>query len=229
MVAALDSFNGFSISDSTLLLPPRPDGTNLIGNASLPNPSVLTIEIGDIVLDIKSGDLVIGNATLKDFTLKPGDNVHPLTGVLDLTTILSNLGTVLKSQADLFKTGNLTLDTVTRSVVWDGEQVPYYTKVMSELTLVAKVPLADTLKNTFNHLNLTQLQQYDNSTSGGGLLSSIESNLNSSSTGSGSSGSVPSLASTLKQNNHVRDAFRDTHPVKRDAMLDSLAGLYQRL
>lgn len=140
-----------------------------------------------------------------------------------------NLGEVLKSQASLFSTGNLTLDTVTRSVVWNNEEVPYYTKVMSELTLVAQVPLAETLKNTFAHLNLTQLENYANSNKGGGLLSSIESNLNSSSTSSSSGSTASGLASALKQNIHVRDAFRDTHPVKRDAMLDSLAGLYQRL
>lgn len=201
----------------------------MIGNLTLPNPSVLTIQIGDIVLDIKSGDLVIGNATVKDLTLKPGNNVSPITGVLDLTTILSNLGEVLKSQSSLLSTGNLTLDTITRSVVWNNEEVPYYTKVMSELTLVAKVPIADTLKNTFAHLNLTALENYASSNNGGGLLSSIESNLNSSSTSSSSGSTASSLASELKQNIHVRDAFRDTHPVKRDAMLDSLAGLYQRL
>lgn len=197
----------------------------MIGKVNLPNPSVLTIQIGDIVLDIKAGDLVIGNATVKDLTLKPGDNVSPMTGVLDLSTILTNLGDVLKSQSSLLSSGNLTLDTITRSVVWNGEEVPYYTKVMSELTLVAKVPIAETLKNTFSHLNLTQLEDYANSNNGDGLLSSIESGLNSSS----SSGTTSGLASALKRNTHVRDALGITHPVKRDAMLDSLAGLYQQL
>lgn len=123
--AALNSFNGFHITDTALLLVPRADGTNLIGNAVLPNPSVLTIEIGDITLDIKAGDLVIGNATLTGFTLKPGNNVHPMTGILDLGTVLTNLDTVLKSQSSLLKTGDLTLDAVTTSVVYDGVEVPY--------------------------------------------------------------------------------------------------------
>lgn len=219
--AALNSFNGFHITDTALLLVPRADGTNLIGNAVLPNPSVLTIEIGDITLDIKAGDLVIGNATLTGFTLKPGTNVHPMTGILDLGTVLSNLDTVLKSQSSLLKTGDLTLNTVTTSVVYDGVEVPYYTEVMSQLTLVAHVPVLSTLKNTFAHVNLTQLDNYVNST--GGLLDSIEAG------GSGSSKRSSALASALKRNVHVRDAFGDTHPVKRDAMLDSLAGLYHRL
>ena len=44
-VTALDEFAGFAIKDSTLVLPPEDDGTNLIANATLPNPSVLTLEI----------------------------------------------------------------------------------------------------------------------------------------------------------------------------------------
>lgn len=42
---ALNKFSGFSIEDSTVILPPREDGTNLIANATLPNPSVMTLEI----------------------------------------------------------------------------------------------------------------------------------------------------------------------------------------
>lgn len=42
---ALNNFTGFEITDSQLLLPPREDGVNLIANATLPNPSVLTLEI----------------------------------------------------------------------------------------------------------------------------------------------------------------------------------------
>lgn len=206
-----------------MLLPPRPDGTNLIGYANLPNPSVLTIEIGSIVLDIKSGDLVIGNATLENFTLKPGDNNHPISGVLDLATILSNLGEVIKSQKQLFTTGDLNLATVTRSVVWNGEEVPYYTEVMSELTLVAHVPLIATLKNTFAHLNLTSLENYlhpSTNSSGGGLLGSGAF--------SSKSRSTANLASELKQNVHVREAFGDEDPIKRDEMIDSLAGMYMK-
>lgn len=41
----LDSFKGFAIKDTTLLIPARDDGSNLIANATLPNPSPFTLEI----------------------------------------------------------------------------------------------------------------------------------------------------------------------------------------
>jgi hypothetical protein len=222
---ALDSFTGFSISDSTLLLPALSDGTNLIGNATLPNPSVLTIEIGTIILDIYSGSLLIGNATLEGLTLKPGNNTNPISGVLDLKKILGNLGEVLKSQASALKTGNLALDTITRSVVWNGTEVPYYTKVMHELTLSANVGLVSTLKNTLHAL------LHPDGSSGSGNFTSLISSLNLTSAVDEAKASLNSsdssaVSSALKRNVHLMDAFKDEHPVKRDAIIDSLANLY---
>lgn len=224
---ALDSFTGFSISDSTLLLPARSDGTNLIGNATLPNPSVLTIEIGTIILDIYSGSLLIGNATLDGLTLKPGNNTNPISGVLDLKKILGNLGEVLKSQAAALKTGNLALSTITRSVVWNGTEVPYYTQVMHELTLVASVSLASTLKNTLRNL------LHPDGSSGTGNFTSLISSLNLTSAVDEAKANLNSsdssaVASALKRNVHLMDAFKDEHPVKRDAIIDSLAHLYTK-
>jgi hypothetical protein len=202
-------------------LKPEADGTNLIGNAMLPNPSVLTLQIGTIVLDIYSGDLVIGNATLTDVELKPGNNIFPLKGVLSLSTVLGHLSEVLKSQAAALKNGTLALKTITRSVVWNGTEVPYYTKAMHDLPLTAVVSVADILKNTIHHLtqngglNLTQIgQEFKNNSGGnGGLLSSLN---------------TTGLASQLKQNVAVRDTFKNEHPVKRDVMIDTLAKLYSR-
>ena len=222
---ALNSFTGFSISDSTLLLRPRSDGTNLIGNATLPNPSVLTIEIGTIILDIYSGSLLIGNATVEGITLKPGNNTYPIHGVLDLKMILGKLGVVLKSQASALKTGNLALDTITRSVVWNGTEVPYYTKVMHELTLKANVGLVSLLKNSLHTLlhpdgssgssNFTSLISSPNLTS---AIDEAKANLNSSDRNA--------VSSALKRNVHLMDAFKGEDPVKRDAIIDSLANLY---
>ncbi|KAJ5626275.1 hypothetical protein N7510_002584 [Penicillium lagena] len=217
----LNKFEGFTISDSALLLKPKADGTNLIGNAMLPNPSVLTLQIGTIVLDIYSGDLIIGNATLTDVELKPGNNTFPLNGVLDLSTVLGHLSEVLKSQAAALKNGTLALKTITRSVVWNGTEVPYYTKAMHDLPLTAVVGVADILKNTIHHLthngglNLTQIGQdfKSNSDSNGGMLGSLN---------------TTSLASHLKQNVAVRDTFKNEHPIKRDAMIDTLANLYSK-
>ncbi|KAF7183961.1 hypothetical protein CNMCM7691_004451 [Aspergillus felis] len=196
----LNGFAGFSIEGSQLLLPAEPDGTNLIANATLPNPSVMTLEIGTTVLDLKSGDLVIGNATIDNLVLRPGNHSNPVRGKLDLGTVLKNLGPVLQSQKDSLRNGYLTLDTVAKSIVYDGVEVPYYTNVMKDLTLSAKVPIGGLLVNTLRgifHKNgtniLSQMNITDSSSSGNtsGLLSELQ-HLNLSSLGGGLSSKLTS-------------------------------------
>ncbi|PLN84722.1 hypothetical protein BDW42DRAFT_199218 [Aspergillus taichungensis] len=174
----LDKFAGFAIEDSTLVLPPKEDGTNLIANATLPNPSVLTLEIGNTILDLKSGDLVLGNATIDNLVLKPGNHSNPVRGILDLKTMISNLGDILKEQAPSLRNGVLSLKTVGKSVEYEGVQVPYYTEVMKSLVLTADVPVGALLGNTLKGLigpngSLGDLIGKDGGKDGGGLLSSL--------------------------------------------------------
>ncbi|KAJ5109721.1 hypothetical protein N7532_002366 [Penicillium argentinense] len=220
---ALNQFDGFSISDATLILPPEEDGTNLIGNATLPNPTVLHLQVGTLVLDVKSGGTTIGNVTLNDVTLVPGNNTFPLTGVLDIKSIFSNFGDILKAQAGALKNGTLAIDSVTRSVTWNGTLVPYYTDILSTLTLSTTIPLGDTIKNTLRHLldgkNLTS------------ALSGLIDGANSSSLSSRDvhdRGPVD-LAPFLKGNRHVQDFFRGVDDDQRDSFIDSLAAAYPNL
>lgn len=211
------------MTDSTLLLPPRSDGTNLIGNISLPNPTVLHFEVGTLNLDIRSGDILIGNVTINGVTLVPGDNTYPLTGIIDLKTILKNLGGILKAEASALKKGNLSLQATTSSVIWNGTLVPYYTNVLRQLTLTAEIGLADTLKNTLKNFlygkNLT------------GILSGITGNTGTNGTALSHRSEIDGkarfdLAQLLKQDRDVQDAFQDVSPERRDNMLDALVAMY---
>ncbi|KAJ5793443.1 hypothetical protein N7457_000042 [Penicillium paradoxum] len=227
----LNKFKGFTISD-TGLVASREDGTNLVGNATLPNPSVLTLDIGDILLDVKSGDIVLGNVTLEDVTLKPGNNTFPLAGILDIGTMLKKLRPVLASQASALKTGNLKLDTVTRSIHWKGELVPYYTNAMKQVTLTADVAIADLLKNTLHNLlsgNQTVSDMLGSNGETSDLLATLKSGTKRSDDSDDSASSDGSDLASKVKDLEARDMFRDIHPTKRDSIIDSLAGLYMKL
>lgn len=173
--------------------------------------------------------------TLHDVTLYPGNNTYPLTGVLDLSTILHNLGKVLASQASALKTGNLALDTITRSITWNGTLVPYYTEVMSDLTLTANVAIADLLKNTIHNFlnsNSSIADALDGLGGPGGLLGNLTNSTGASDTASAAlaeSSKLADLKAKMKSNVHVRDVFKDHPAAKRDAIVDSLAGMYMKL
>lgn len=100
------------------------------------------------MLDLKAGDYTLGNATIDNLILYPGNHSASVRGILDLEYLVQNLGGILKTQGDALNRGALSLTAVGRSVTHDGEDVPYYTKVMKELSLTADVSLAALIKNT---------------------------------------------------------------------------------
>jgi hypothetical protein len=231
METALNKFEGFTIADSTIVLPAEDDGSNLIANITLPNPTPLTFEVGTILLDLKSGDtdIVLGNATIKDVTLRPGNNTFPLRGAIDIGTVIGNLSEVLASQSASLRNGTLGLTAVTRTIVSNGTLIPYYTNVLGSLPLVANVGIADVLKNTLRHLrsgngklNLT------------GALSALKDDdkrrrAPAQLDGPVGYGDAFSQVSSLKHNRHVQKVFEDEEPEQRDAMIDSLARYYASL
>ncbi|KAL2858993.1 hypothetical protein BJX68DRAFT_277661 [Aspergillus pseudodeflectus] len=146
----LNSFAGFSIDDPKLLLSPREDGVNLIANATLPNPSVMTLQIGTTLLDLKSGEYLLGNATIDDLMLYPGNHSVPVEGIIDLDYLISNLGEILKTQSDALNRGFLRLEAVGRNVTFNGVEIPYYAEAMRKLTLTADVSLGSLITNSID-------------------------------------------------------------------------------
>lgn len=219
---ALNKFEGFSIANSTFLLPAEDDGTNLVANITLPNPSVLSFEVGTITLDLKSGntDLVIGNATVKDVTLRPGNNTFPLRGVIDIGAMIGNLSEVLSSQGPAIRTGALSLTAVTRSIVSNGTLIPYYTKVLGSLPLVANVSIGDVLRNSLAHLGSSEtLSDFDDKRRRGPVQLG----------GPVGYGVAYNQVASLKHNRHVQKMFEDEDPERRDAIIESLARYYASL
>ncbi|PLB53419.1 hypothetical protein P170DRAFT_445175 [Aspergillus steynii IBT 23096] len=222
----LNSFEGFAIKDTQLLLPARDDGTNLLANATLPNPSVLTLEIGTTTLDVKSGDLVIGNATLDNLILRPGNHSTPVHGMLDLRILIKNLRSVLATQLESIRDGYLTLDTVGKTVFYDGTEVPYYTNVMKKLTMTAQVPLGGLITNTLRGVlhpgggdNIfSDAADSMNMTEGGqNLLDHI----------AGKARDESSAESSIQARDFEDQIWDDlvNDPAKRDAILDVIEGL----
>lgn len=131
-------------------------------------------------MNLFSGELLVGNCTLPNLVLKPGNHTTPVEGIIDLKVLLKNLPQVLKDQASALKDGNLNLRTIGTNVEYEGVQVPYYTKVMQTLELNAKIAVGSLLTNTIQGItsgqgnplaSLTEPEGSGNGTKG--LLSDI--------------------------------------------------------
>ncbi|KGO69854.1 Protein of unknown function DUF3712 [Penicillium italicum] len=222
MMPTLNKFAGFVVANSTFLLPAEDDGSNLVANITLPNPSALSFEVGTITFDLKSGnaDLIIGKATVKDVTIRPGNNTFPLRGVIDIGSMIGNLTEVLSSQGPAIRRGALSLTAVTRSIVSNGTLIPYYTKALASLPLVANVSIGDVLRNSLAHLGSSEtLSDSDDNRRRGPVQLD----------GPVGYGDSYSQVASLKHNRHVQKIFEDEDPERRDAMIDSLARYYAAL
>ncbi|KAH8694961.1 hypothetical protein BGW36DRAFT_428860 [Talaromyces proteolyticus] len=164
---ALNQFKGFTI-DSAALVPTQSDGSNLLANATLPNQSVLTLEIGNTSVNIMSGDLVIATGMIENLFLQPGNNTFAIRGKANLTNLIENLGDLLKYQGPYIKNGNLELTTHVTNIEYNGSRVPYYSDEMGKLPLTAQTPVLGLLLNTLkgflhgNGTNATLVQEVRN-------------------------------------------------------------------
>ncbi|THC91018.1 hypothetical protein EYZ11_009526 [Aspergillus tanneri] len=112
-------------------------------------------------MDLKANNITIGNATINNLVLRPGNHSTSLQGVVDIHQILDNLSPILQSQRESLRNGRLSLDAVTREVIYNGRVIPYYTEVMRDLVLSAKVPISDLLTNSvegFLHKNGSEIR-----------------------------------------------------------------------
>lgn len=94
------------------------------------------------------GDILLGNGTIENVQLAPGNNTVPLRGTLDISTALANIGTLLAAESNALSDGNLMLSASGNSTVYDGVHIPYFEKVLNNLTISADVPVLQVLFGT---------------------------------------------------------------------------------
>ena len=125
----------------------------------VPNNSPVTFDLGNQTFNLIIGTLNVGEATIYDLTLTPGENVKTLIGTLDFAKVIANLEYIINVSADALAAGNLRLVTTGKSTVYNGQHIPYYEKILGGLTLTADIPITTLLIGT--------LGGYLNGTAGG--------------------------------------------------------------
>ncbi|OGM49896.1 hypothetical protein ABOM_001520 [Aspergillus bombycis] len=171
----LDKLSGFSIDAARLILPAEEDGTNLRGTATLPNHSVVTFALGNVTLNLKTADIIIGQGYLENVVLKPGNNTMPLRATLNIRTVLENLIDIVGAQASALMDGKLEISASGNSTVYNGKHIPYFEEVLNNLTITARVPIMTILSDTLAGLRNSGLLDGLNGAMGsaGGLLGNV--------------------------------------------------------
>lgn len=105
-----------------------------------------------MTLDLRSTNILIGQATIENVLLKPGNNSVALRGHLDVNIVLDHLPVILAAQSAAIMEGQLELSASGNSTVYNGDHIMYYEKVLQGLTLTARAPIAMVLLNTLSGL-----------------------------------------------------------------------------
>ncbi|KAJ5630161.1 hypothetical protein N7528_003818 [Penicillium herquei] len=185
----LDKLKGFSIDSAQVVIPKEADGTNIIATATLPNRSVFTFALGNVTLNLWSYDVLVGQGTIQNVVLKPGNNSVSLRGELDIDTIIDNISDIVHSQESALLDGDFQLSASGNSTIYDGNHIEYYEDVLNNLTLMTRVPILEVLSGTLEGL----LDENNNST-----LANLIQNITSTLSDLTSSKDISKAASSLK-------------------------------
>ncbi|KAI1343634.1 hypothetical protein F5Y15DRAFT_171692 [Xylariaceae sp. FL0016] len=157
-IPALRKLTGVSIVDSRIALPAAADGSNLVGNMTLPNYSELTLGLGNVTFNVWTGDLLIGSAAIDNVHAPPGNSTMPFRGEIFLDTVVSHIFDVFSSQAQYLAEGKLGLALNGNTTIVDGQHIEYLESVLNAASLFAEVTVTQLFIDAFNSIldgNLT--------------------------------------------------------------------------
>lgn len=115
------------------------DGANAVGNVTIPNPSPMTLALGDVTFDMSVDGIFIGNATMPDLTLRPGNNSYPI----HVTSNQTQVGLII--QKPEYHCGVFPVDIAGNASRYGGEVLPYYTEALRANKLQTMLNVTDAL------------------------------------------------------------------------------------
>lgn len=139
----LNKLAGLQITNIKLLVGAKnklPDGSNMIGNVIIPNPSVMTLELGNVTINLSVDGTAVGTALLPDLMLKPGENNSTMSAILAQEG-LPVIGMVQKT----YKDGVIPLDITGNSSIRNGEHLQYFEEALKSTTFSMKLDVGPAL------------------------------------------------------------------------------------
>ncbi|KAF1975203.1 hypothetical protein BU23DRAFT_459305 [Bimuria novae-zelandiae CBS 107.79] len=127
----LNKLSGLRIENIKILFGTKnelPDGSNMVGNAIIPNPSVMTLDLGNVTMDLSIDGKTIGQAVLPNLLLKPGDNNNTMTSKLDQLEVVQLITTK-------YKDGVVPFEIMGNSSVRNGEHLEYFEEAIKSNTI----------------------------------------------------------------------------------------------
>lgn len=127
-----------------MLSTPEADGTNVVGNLTLPNPSTITINFGDLIFNTSIADIPIGNVTVSNAKLVYGNNTVPFTGNIDVNTVVNNINAI---SANASSNGDVQMVISGGQCLIDGQHITYVESALEGISLATPFNLTEAISS----------------------------------------------------------------------------------
>ncbi|KAI8632245.1 hypothetical protein F5Y19DRAFT_356217 [Xylariaceae sp. FL1651] len=135
----LNNFAGLSISDAQIGLSSK---NNFNGTAHIPNPSVLTLDIGNTTFLNYFDDTQIGMTYINNLILRPGNNSFAVTADIEQVPILK----ALTQQPFCKLEGKLPFQLSGSDVKNNGQEIPYFRDALAASNQSVTIDLSQAAK-----------------------------------------------------------------------------------
>lgn len=136
----MNALDGISISEFHLLKDETGAfNSNSKGVIVVPNPSVVTIDAGNVTATMSVGDVLIGNLTIPDMSLEPGTLSYPFWATTNTTQVAGLL------QQPQYTCGELPISVQAEASTFGGQVIPYLTKALTATVLQIPLDIKPTL------------------------------------------------------------------------------------
>jgi hypothetical protein len=132
----LNKLAGFNVTYAHIKIPAEPDGATLIGTVSIPNPSVISLEMGNVTMNLSTNGTYLGYSLIQDLVLKPGNNSFDMRSYVNTTKALGFVGDDFILHLDIV--GNSCINSA-------GDHIPYFEAAIRGNTMHYKLNITEAL------------------------------------------------------------------------------------
>lgn len=95
----------------------------MVGTVYIPNPSVMTLDLGNVTMNLAVDNQTIGYSLLPNLVLRPGNNTVPMQARVDQLTVIG----LVQSK---YKNAIIPLEISGNSSIKDGKSLDYYAEAI---------------------------------------------------------------------------------------------------
>ncbi|KAI0154843.1 hypothetical protein GGR57DRAFT_98361 [Xylariaceae sp. FL1272] len=135
-LTGLNGFQGITVTDAKISLATE---NNFNGTTHIPNPSVLTLDIGNVTFTNYFNGDAIGTTFIKDLVLRPGNNSYFTNATIEQIPIV----TALTTQPDCKLDGVLPFQLSGKDVTNNGDELTYFRDALASANQSVTIDLKD--------------------------------------------------------------------------------------